>query len=694
MGWRHFKNDTGSFKQVFYKDGGGVREVPLPSLDIDIRAVIHHSKEVIFPTGECKYGDVNQMELSLGDYAGKILKNFDIQGDDNQCFGKYLQAHGLHLSRCTFYLMTQERITSSVDISSDISDPEISDKKTLGRIKTDRKQDSKVEELDLASLSVQRHLVPVDISGVVCEKQAISIQYARENTSNYDSESSLIKCHSILECQNISSFTEQVDEDEDYNPCLHGFFISRIRIGQKCFLDCKFEKSTHNGILEKTVQFPSSLKTENMEGIILHEPIEIWGYDGDKCVLGVVPNADENVEYQWFRDDIPVNNGECSLYIVNEPGTYTCLVSYADLQQKSKPIQIISIEINGCETSVEPAESVKPNSYSNSTDLAVVKDFPVSKKVRIENSDLVRKPDDLEKKNSSCVKENLCFAAPEVKVDDLHIDYSTALGSGAFGTVYKGKWAGSVVAVKALTVTKRNRSIMLDMVEKEINISSRIRHPNIVLFLAVARAPTTIYLVHEYIDGCNMEDAIFDQETRQLMDIKPGDKLFILSQCVQGVAYLHALVPPVIHQDIKPSNIMIKKVCHTTKLCDLGVSRIKSARAASMCTTQIGNACGTPSYMAPECLIHNEKTRISSDIWSLGITLIEFATEEDAWSVDDVVDTVDAIKKKMTEKEPPIPNVNVKGVPEEVMTSIKLCVNYDKLLRPTAEDVLKCVSSV
>lgn len=83
VGWRYFKNGIGSFKQVFYKDGGGVREVFLLFLDVDIRVVIYYLKEVIFFIGECKYGDVNQMELSLGDYVGKILKNFDIQGDDN-----------------------------------------------------------------------------------------------------------------------------------------------------------------------------------------------------------------------------------------------------------------------------------------------------------------------------------------------------------------------------------------------------------------------------------------------------------------------------------------------------------------------------------------------------------------------------------------------------------------------------------
>lgn len=65
--------------------------------------------------------------------------------------------------------------------------------------------------------------------------------------------------------------------------------------------------------------------------------------------------------------------------------------------------------------------------------------------------------------------------------------------------------------------------------------------------------------------------------------------------------------------------------------------------------------------------------------------------EEDVWLVDDVVDIVDVIKKKMIEKEFFILNVNVIGVLEEVMIFVKFCVNYDKLLRLIVEDVLKCV---
>lgn len=95
--------------------------------------------------------------------------------------------------------------------------------------------------------------------------------------------------------------------------------------------------------------------------------------------------------------------------------------------------------------------------------------------------------------------------------------------------------------------------------------------------------------------------------------------------------------------------------------------------------------------MVLECLIYNEKIRISLDIWFFGIILIEFVIEEDVWLVDDVVDIVDVIKKKMIEKEFFILNVNVIGVLEEVMIFIKFCVNYDKLLCLIVKDVLKCV---
>ncbi|XP_062593625.1 uncharacterized protein LOC134255124 [Saccostrea cucullata] len=700
VGWRHFKND--SFKQVFFKDGGGVREVSLPSLELEVDDVIPLAKEVFFPKGECKYGNISQMEVCLGDYAGEQLRSFEIQGDDKQeddkqFLGKYLKAQGLHLSRCTFYLMTKEKNSSTKKTST--NDRESSSSKHLGII--DNQKRRKVDG------SSEHQLVPINSAGIVCEKQIINIQYVQESSSKYDSEKSSIKCHSISQCQNITSFTEYVDDDDNYNPCFYGFFISRIRIGQKCFLDCTFER--HNGILEKDIKFPSSNNT--VEGIILHEPIEIWGYDGDKFVLGIVAAPKENASFEWFKDNIPVSNGESCIYIVTEPGMYSCQVSYMDVKQMSKPIQIVEvsecakpiqkIEVSECAKPIqktEVSECAKPIQKTEVSECA--KPIP-----KVEVSECAKPIQKIEvsecanegklvsaETNVSLPKPTSCFAAPEVKVEDLNIDYSTALGSGAFGTVYKGTWAGSVVAVKALTLTKRNRNSMIEMVEKEIHISSKIRHPNIVLFLAVARAPATVYLVHEYIDGCNMEDAIFDQETKQLMDIKPEHKLFILRQCVQGVAYLHALVPAVIHQDIKPSNIMIKKVCHTTKLCDLGVSRIKSVRAASMCTTQMGTAFGTPSYMAPECLLHNEKTCTQSDIWSLGVTLIEFAMEQDAWEVDAELDAVDAVRRKMGGKILPIPNSDAIGVPNVVMGVLKRCISYEKILRPTAEEMLQLFS--
>ena len=167
-------------------------------------------------------------------------------------------------------------------------------------------------------------------------------------------------------------------------------------------------------------------------------------------------------------------------------------------------------------------------------------------------------------------------------MEELKIDTAHTLGQVAFGTVRRGHWAGSDVAVKTIKISKRGKGQMLRMrmIVSEVGISPRLRQLNIVQFLAVAKEPSAVHLVNEFIDGYNMEEAIFDDNAKRDMAIGRHENVYISRQCMQGVAYMHTIQP--IHQDIIPGNIMVKKGCYTTKLCDLGISRVKSKVSATM----------------------------------------------------------------------------------------------------------------
>ncbi|CAC5382644.1 unnamed protein product [Mytilus coruscus] len=382
--------------------------------------------------------------------------------------------------------------------------------------------------------------------------------YYRERLSKYSEETSIISCSSIRQCKYITFFDEPVAVDEVYNPCDNGFSICSIQIGGKDFIDTKCERI--DGVLKRTTRYPSA--GINIDGIIIHEALEIWGYDEDNFLIGLVIGTTENVLYTWFKDNVMISSGSMNIIVVTQPGIYSCEVSFADIKQLSKAVQIIAFsDIN--ETTSDSL--TKTISYACS--------HPSS---------------------SMTTSQNSALQSTKIIVEDLNIDYSSIVGRITFGTVYKGKWTGLEVAVKAIPIKKRAKTAMLRTVEKEINKNSKLRHPNIIQFLAVARADTTIYLVHEFIMGCNMEDVIFSEKTKLDIDIKDRDKPHIMKQVVQAVSYMHSLEPVVLHHDIKPGNILIRKGCLTTKVCDMGIGRLKSVGAAM--TTTVGSTFGTRMF--------------------------------------------------------------------------------------------------
>lgn len=706
LGWQHFK--TNDFKQVFQHNGGGVRTLPIQTLDIDIDGVVKLGTGVFYRNGKSIFGFLDDMETFLGDSAGNRLTFETIKGKTPN-LGNYLRENGFQLSKSTFYLMTKKKEKTSVKSEADeslVSVPIQTDSTTIHMSDNTTHIQPDILERNQSSCSVSMKtegsiqqpgtnvpltiqsdshtsehpvdsvLLPVDESGIVRTRQDIVIKYYAERTSKYSDETSMIHCYSISQCKGITSFDEPVSISEVYNPCENGFLIGSIKIGGKTFLETEFEKL--DSLLRKTVRFPSS--TDNIDGIIIHEPFEIWGYDEQNLVVGILIGTTEDVTYRWYKNDTLTSSGLMNMIVVTEPGVYSCEVSFADIKQMSKPLQIISVRDIAKTASTCSSISAVSTSFVDCSSLT-------SSVVTTVKEISVRPGESFSREDKSIAKNNPSFAVPEVFVKDLNIDYSSVLGSGTFGTVYKGNWAGSEVAIKAISINKRSQKAMLHIVDKEIEISSKLRHPNIIQFLAVARGKTTIHLVHEYINGCNMEDAIFCEEKKLEMAITKEDKLFIMRQVVQAVAYMHALVPIVLHNDIKPGNVMIKKGCLSTKLCDMGISRIKSAGAAT--TTAIGITCGSPSYIAPECLLWQAKSSTATDMWSLGITLLEFFSEKDAWNVDNELDAISIIMEKMRKKVSPLQDEDESNISKEVLVLLKACVNYDNNVRCTAAEILR-----
>ncbi|XP_073996948.1 sterile20-like kinase isoform X3 [Rhodnius prolixus] len=193
------------------------------------------------------------------------------------------------------------------------------------------------------------------------------------------------------------------------------------------------------------------------------------------------------------------------------------------------------------------------------------------------------------------------------------------LGDGAFGKVYKAQSKSTNALAAAKMCLLEGEDDLSDFMI-EIDILSECKHENIVQLYEAFFVNSKLWMLIEYCDGGALDSIMVELE-KPLTE--PQIAYVCLHMC-RGLQFLHQ--NKVIHRDLKAGNVLLT-MAGGVKLADFGVS------AKNKSTLQKHDTfIGTPYWMAPEVVLcetfRDNPYDFKVDIWSLGITLIEFAQME------------------------------------------------------------------
>ncbi|RPD78197.1 kinase-like protein [Lentinus tigrinus ALCF2SS1-7] len=199
-----------------------------------------------------------------------------------------------------------------------------------------------------------------------------------------------------------------------------------------------------------------------------------------------------------------------------------------------------------------------------------------------------------------------------INMDQLQLDEE--LGKGNYGTVKKVLHKPTKVAMAMKEIRLELDDAKLNGIIMELDILHRAVAPEIVEFYGAFFIESCVYYCMEYMDAGSLD--------KLQGNGVPEDVLArITGSMVRGLKFLKDELQ-IIHRDVKPTNVLMNRKGQV-KLCDFGVS---GQLEKSLAKTNIG----CQSYMAPERIRGESQNNVgtytvSSDVWSLGLSLIEMA---------------------------------------------------------------------
>uniref|UniRef100_A0A8C4NWU2 Serine/threonine-protein kinase DCLK2 n=1 Tax=Dicentrarchus labrax TaxID=13489 RepID=A0A8C4NWU2_DICLA len=180
------------------------------------------------------------------------------------------------------------------------------------------------------------------------------------------------------------------------------------------------------------------------------------------------------------------------------------------------------------------------------------------------------------------------------------------LGDGNFAVVREcvERSTGREYALKIISKDKcRGKE---HMIQSEVSILRRVKHPNIVLLIEEMDTHSELYLVMELVKGGDLFDAITSSNK-----YTERDASCMLFNLASAIKYLHSL--NIVHRDIKPENLLVYEHHDGSKSLKLGDFGL-----ATVVNGPLYTVCGTPTYVAPE-IVAETGYGLKVDIWAAGV---------------------------------------------------------------------------